>query len=413
MQAEIITIGDEILIGQIVDTNSAWLGQQLSTIGVQVAQISSVSDQAPAIIQALELAQGRAQLILITGGLGPTKDDITKHTLVDYFGSKLVTRVEVLKKLRAWFEQRGRQMNELNARQADLPDNCELLDNELGTAQGMLWRHKGCVVVSMPGVPYEMKHIVSERLLPWLRREYELPVLVHRTIMTCGLVESRIAELIHTIEDSLPAHIKLAYLPRPGIVRLRLSAHGPHRASLEQEVAEYEHRITQLLGYHVYGFDDELLEAAIGRRLATRSERLATAESCTGGRIAAQITAIAGASVYFEGSVVSYSNAAKQALLGVKSETLEAQGAVSEAVVQEMAAGLFQQFRCNYAIAVSGIAGPTGGTDSKPVGTVCMAIFGPKQQIVRTYNFGHERSLNIERASMMALYQLWKMLATN
>lgn len=413
MQAEIITIGDEILIGQIVDTNSAWLGQQLSSIGVQVVQISSVSDQSQSIIQALELAQSRAQLILITGGLGPTKDDITKHTLAKYFGSKLVTRVEVLKKLRDWFEQRGRQMNELNARQADLPDNCQLLENALGTAQGMLWRHKQCVVVSMPGVPYEMKHIVSERLLPLLQSEFELPVLVHRTIMTCGLVESRIAEIIYQIEESLPSHIRLAYLPRPGIVRLRLSAHGPHRASLEQEIAEYEHRITQMLGHHVYGFDDEQLEAAIGRRLSERSERLATAESCTGGRIAAQITAIAGASAYFEGSVVSYSNTVKEQVLGVKPASLITHGAVSEAVVKEMAEGLLARFQCDYAIAVSGIAGPGGGSELKPVGTVCMAIYGPKQQIVRTYNFGHERSLNIERASMMALYQLWKMLVTN
>jgi nicotinamide-nucleotide amidase len=410
MRAEIITIGDEILIGQIIDTNSAWLGQQLSSIGIQVVQISSVSDQAAVIVEALEEAQRRADLILITGGLGPTKDDVTKHTWVDYFGAKLVTNESVLLQLRAWFEQRGRKMSEMNERQDDLPDNCELLQNSLGTAQGMLWRKNGKLILSMPGVPYEMKHIVSERLLPLLRKELELPIIVHRTIMTCGMVESRIAELVADVEADLPPHIKLAFLPRPGIVRLRLSALGNQREPLEKEVATYEQRFVQLLGHHVFGYDDVRLEAAIGEALLKRQGKIATAESCTGGTIASMISSVTGASAYFMGSVVSYSNEAKIDLLGVQPETIENHGAVSEQTVAEMAQAVKQKFGTDYSIAVSGIAGPAGGTPEKPVGTVCFAVSGPTENWLRTYNFGTERQLNIERASMMALYLLWKMM---
>lgn len=413
MRAEIITIGDEILIGQIVDTNSAWLGQQLSVLGVEVVQISSVSDQRIAIVEALEEAQGRADLILITGGLGPTKDDITKHTLADYFGSRLVRNERVYGRLQAWFEQRGRVMSEMNGRQADLPHNAEILDNDMGTAQGMLWRRAGKLVLSMPGVPYEMKWIVKNQLIPLLQREFALPIILHRTIMTTGIVESMIAERIADIEAALPAHIKLAFLPRPGIVRLRLSATGPDRAVLAAEVAVYEQRIVAELGHHVYGYDDQLLEAAIGEMLKTKGHQLALAESCTGGNIAQLITSIAGASQYFPGGVVSYSNRAKMTLLGVKAETLDSQGAVSEATVLEMVAGVRQKFGADYGIAVSGIAGPDGGTAEKPVGTVWMAVQGPRETLVRQYNFGTDRALNIERASMQALYLLWKMLVTN
>lgn len=410
MRAEIITIGDEILIGQIVDTNSAWLGQQLSSIGIQVVQISSVSDQEAAIVEALDEAQRRAELILITGGLGPTKDDITKHTLVSYFGAKLVTNESVLFQLRGWFEQRGKKMSEMNERQADLPDNCELLQNSLGTAQGMLWRRNGKLIVSMPGVPYEMKHIISERLLPLLRKEFELPIIVHRTIMTCGMVESRIAELVADVEADLPPHIKLAFLPRPGIVRLRLSALGQQREPLEAEVAQYEQRFTELLGHHVFGYDGVSLEASIGAELLKRERKLATAESCTGGTIASMVSSVAGASAYFMGSVVSYSNEAKIELLGVNPETIENHGAVSEQTVAEMVTAAKDKFGTDYGIAVSGVAGPAGGTPEKPVGTVCFAVSGPTETWLRTYNFGSERQLNIERASMMALYLLWKMM---
>lgn len=413
MRAEIITIGDEILIGQIVDTNSAWLGQQLSTLGVQVVQISSVSDQRQAIVNALEEAQTRAELILITGGLGPTKDDITKHTLAEYFGSRLEKNEYVYNRLKAWFEQRGRVMSEMNGRQADLPHNAEILDNEMGTAQGMLWRRQGKLILSMPGVPYEMKWIVKNQLIPLLQREFALPVILHRTIMTTGIVESMIAERVASIEAELPDHIKLAFLPRPGIVRLRLSATGPDRAVLAKEVALFETRLVAELGHHVYGYDDQLLEAAIGENLKTLGAQLTLAESCTGGNIAQLITSIAGASAYFPGGVVSYSNWSKTNLLGVRTETLERQGAVSEATVLEMVAGVRQKFSADYGIAVSGIAGPDGGTAEKPVGTVWIAVQGPQETVARQYNFGTDRALNIERASMQALYLLWKMLVTN
>jgi nicotinamide-nucleotide amidase len=413
MKAEIITIGDEILIGQIVDTNSAWLGSELSKIGVQVVQISSVSDQAEAIVHALDLAKSRAELILITGGLGPTKDDITKHTLAQYFGSTLVTNEEVLQRLRAWFEQRGRVMSSMNAQQADLPHNCEILRNELGTAQGMLWRTNAQWILSMPGVPYEMKYIVSNGLLPLLQREVALPVIVHRTLMTCGMVESHIAATIAQVEEALPAHIKLAYLPRPGIVRLRLSGKGNNKESLQAEIALFEEKIKLLLGHHVYGYDELPLETAIGQKLIELQASIGTAESCTGGTIASLITRIAGASAYFKGSVVSYANEVKTHQLGVAPMLIEEHGAVSEEVALAMAKGLQNRMQVDYAVAVSGIAGPSGGTETKPVGMVCIAVAGPQQSVVKTYNFGNERSLNIERASMTALYMLWKMLVVN
>jgi len=413
MRAEIITIGDEILIGQIVDTNSAWLGAELSKIGVQVVQISSVSDHATAIVSALDLAKTRADLILITGGLGPTKDDITKHTLAKYFNSQLVTNEEVLARLRAWFEQRGRTMSQMNAMQADLPHNCEILRNELGTAQGMLWRDDRHWVLSMPGVPYEMKYIVTHQLLPLLQKQVELPVIVHRTLMTCGMVESQIAATIESVEDEMPAHIKLAYLPRPGIVRLRLSGRGTDRLALMAEITVFEEKIKALLGHHVYGFDEESLEEAIGKQLLLRKATMGTAESCTGGTIASQLTRIAGASRYFTGSIVSYANEVKVQQLQVASELIEQHGAVSEAVVTAMANGLKKLLQVDYAIAVSGIAGPDGGTEAKPVGTTWIAVSGPGETIARSFNFGNERSLNIERASMAALYMLWKMLVVN
>lgn len=413
MLAEIITIGDEILIGQIVDTNSAWLGQQLSTLGIRVVQITSVSDRADAIVQAVDDARRRASLVLLTGGLGPTKDDITKYTLARYFGSELVRNEDVYSRLKAWFEQRGRVMSDINGQQADLPHNAQILRNELGTAQGMLWRKDGCLILSMPGVPYEMKWIVTHQLIPLLKAEFALPVLLHRTLMTAGMVESQIATTIAAVEDALPPHIKLAYLPRPGIVRLRLTASGADESLLQQEVAQFEAQIRALLGHHVYGVAEEPLEAAIGQQLRQRGASVATAESCTGGTIAALLTSIAGASDYFPGSVVAYSNDIKQQLLSVQEATLENFGAVSEATVLEMVAGVRQRFSADYGIAVSGIAGPGGGTPEKPVGLVWIAVQGPEQTVARSFNFGNERSLNIERASMTALYLLWKMLVTN
>lgn len=413
MRAEIITIGDEILIGQIVDTNSAWLGQQLNAVGVAMVQITSIGDEATAIVNALELAQTRAELILLTGGLGPTKDDITKHTLANYFGSKLVRNESVYSRLEAWFSRRGRVMNALNARQADLPDNAEILENALGTAQGMLWRRGDKWILSMPGVPYEMKWIVSNQLLPLLIARIELPVIRHLTLMTSGLVESAIAEKIAAVEAALPTHIKLAYLPRPGIVRLRLSGRGLHAHELENDLQAAAQSIRDILRHHVYGEQELTLEEAIGRQLLAKNQKLALAESCTGGHIAQLITAIPGCSAYFNGGVVSYSNDAKMHMLGVQAKTLEQYGAVSEETVREMAAGARQCFQTDYAIAVSGIAGPGGGSDEKPVGTVWIAVAGPGQVHARLYQMGEERSLNIERAAMQSLYLLWKMLVTN
>lgn len=413
MKAEIITIGDEILIGQIVDTNSAWLGSELSVLGIEVVQITSISDNKNAIIEALNLAKTRAELILITGGLGPTKDDITKHTLASYFNSSLIINETVLRKLKEWFEKRGRIMNEMNARQADLPHNCEILRNDLGTAQGMLWRTNEHWILSMPGVPYEMKFIVTHELIPLLKNEAKLPAIVHQTLMTCGMVESQIAALLTEVENELPEHIKLAYLPRPGIVRLRLSGKGISRDVVSKEIAQFELKIRKLLGHHVYGVNEEPLEAAIGQKLMVLNANLGTAESCTGGYISSLITRIPGSSRYFQGGIISYANELKIQHLHVSKETLASHGAVSEAVVLEMANGLKKQLGVDFAVAVSGVAGPDGGTAEKPVGTVWIAVSGPRSTTAKVFNFGTDRILNIERASMMALYMLWKMLAVN
>lgn len=406
MLAEIITIGDEILIGQIVDTNSAWMAQQLNIAGIQVKQISSVSDDNQHILTALAEAAERADIILITGGLGPTKDDITKTTLATYFGVGMVENEAALKNVLRIFEKYNRPMLDINRQQAQVPANCEVIVNKNGTAPGMWFNHNGKVYVSMPGVPFEMMYLMEEEVIPKLKSIFKLPKIIHRTILTVGEGESYLAERIADIEDSLPAYIKLAYLPKLGSVRLRLSGHGDDEAVLSAEIDKYAAEIVERVGDFVAAQEDIPLEKAILNYMDQKDLTLSVAESCTGGYLSHLITQHAGSSKVFLGGAVSYSNGLKESVLGVKHNTLEQFGAVSEETVVEMAEGALVNFKSDFAVAITGIAGPDGGTPDKPVGTVWIAAASAKKTIKRKFVFGNKRLQNIERSATSALYLL-------
>ena len=362
MLAEIITIGDEILIGQIVDTNSAWMARHLNEVGIRVKQISSVSDDREHILKALAEAHNRADIILITGGLGPTKDDITKKTLAAYFGVGMVENAAALDNVTRIFAKYNRPLLEVNRLQAQVPENCEVILNKNGTAPGMWFNHEGKIYVSMPGVPFEMMYMMEEEVIPKLRSTLKLPVIIHKTILTAGEGESFLADRIADIEDSLPPYIKLAYLPKLGQVRLRLSGEGDNEAILKRKVNEYAEQITKRIGSFVVAQEDIPLEKVILNMMAEKGLKLSVAESCTGGYISHLFTQHAGSSEVFLGGAVTYSNEMKEQLLGVKKETMEKYGAVSGEVVTEMAEGALRNFGSDYAIAVTGIAGPGGGS---------------------------------------------------
>lgn len=410
MLAEIITIGDEILIGQIVDTNSAWMAKALNNIGVKVKQITSVSDDAAHIKEALAEAEKRAQIILITGGLGPTKDDITKHTLASYFHMEMRSDPEVLKNVEAIFRRSNRPMIASNISQADVPDGCTVIQNKNGTAPCMWFDHNERIVISMPGVPFEMMYLMEEEILPRLKQKFALPFIYHKTVVTAGLGESFLAEKIADIEDSLPAEIRLAYLPKLGQVRLRLSTSGTDQEQLKAEVERYARQIIGRLSPYIVAEEDLGLEEVILMDMKRRGLTLSTAESCTGGYIAHLITRHAGCSAVFMGGAVVYSYELKESVLGVKEDTLAIQGAVSEQTVIEMAEGAIAHFGTDYSIAVSGIAGPDGGTDDKPVGTVWIAVAGKKRTVAKLFNFGNKRLQNIERSATAALALLLNLL---
>ena len=403
MLAEIITIGDEILIGQIVDTNSAWMAKELSLAGIRVKQVTSVSDDAQHITEALKQAMQRAEIILITGGLGPTKDDITKLTLAKYFNMGMRRDQATLAHVTGFFTRLNRPMIEMNRQQADVPDGCEVIQNKNGTAPCMWFEQEGKIIVSMPGVPFEMMYLMTEDILPRLKSTFNLPAIVHQTILTAGIGESFLAAEIEDIEDSLPAHIKLAYLPKLGQVRLRLSGGGTDEAQLKAQIDFYTQQLLQRIPKYVVVVGDIPLEKALLNLMEEKHLTLSTAESCTGGYIAQQITQHPGCSSVFLGGAVTYSNTLKQSVLGVKTETLEQYGAVSEATVKEMAQGAVERFNSDYAISVSGIAGPDGGTEEKPVGTVWIAVASKNKVTARSFSFGSRRAQNIERAAIAAL----------
>jgi nicotinamide-nucleotide amidase len=410
MLAEIITIGDEILIGQIVDTNSAWMANQLNLIGVSVKQITSVSDDEQHIIEALAQAEKRADIILITGGLGPTKDDITKKTLAKYFNMGFRNDAGALEMVRQIFEKYKRPLLDINIQQADVPDGCEVIVNKNGTAPCMWFEQNDKIFVSMPGVPYEMMYLMDDEILPRISSRFKLPSIVHKTILTANIGESFLAKEIEEIEDSLPAHIKLAYLPKLGQVRLRLSAKGDNETSLKAEVAGYAKQIISKVNKFVVIDEDIPLEKAILNIMKERGLTLSTAESCTGGYIAHLITQHPGCSSVYWGGAVAYAYELKESILGVKENTLSTFGAVSEQTVTEMAEGAVKHFKTDYAIAVSGIAGPDGGTEDKPVGTVWIAISSKDKTVAKVFNFSNKRIQNIERSAASALTMLLNLL---
>lgn len=410
MLCEIITIGDEILIGQIVDTNSAWMAEELNKIGVTVKQITSISDTASHIIEALNQAKSRADLILITGGLGPTKDDVTKKTLADYFAMPLRRDIETLAHVEQFFVKLNRPMLDANRAQADVPDGCTVIKNQNGTAPCMWFDVDGRVFVSMPGVPFEMKYLMQEEILPRIQHRFHLNAIIHQTLLTVGIGESFLAERLAHVENALPPHIKLAYLPKLGQVRLRLSATGSNSPQLSQEINYFVQQLVATVGEYIVATADIPLEKVVLDKLEAKGLTLSTAESCTGGYIAHLLTQHAGSSAVYLGGGITYSNDLKTSMLGVKEATLKTFGAVSQQTAKEMAMGALGQFKSDYAIAITGIAGPDGGTPEKPVGTVWIAIAGKFGIITKLYNFTNKRQQNIERAATAALSLLVQQL---
>ena len=405
MNATVITIGDEILIGQIVDTNSAWIGQKFNELGVKIHEIISCGDDEAQIVSALNRAKTTSQIVLLTGGLGPTKDDITKKTLVDYFNTELVLNEELWERMKQIFEKRGLKVLELNRSQAMIPKNCITLPNTRGTAQGMWFERDGVIFISMPGVPHEMKHLLETQVLPRLKEKFTFPKIVHANLMIAGAGESVIAEKLSSIENELPSYIKLAYLPDLGVLRLRLTGTGDG-GNIKAEVDAQKEKIKSILGTFVFCDGEEKLETAVGKLLMQKNATVSCAESCTGGNISHLFTSTPGSSKYFEGSVISYSYDVKEKLLGVKNETLNKFGAVSEECVREMLNGVIKATGTTYGIAVSGIAGPDGGTPDKPVGTVWIAVGNKERQLAKKFQFFTSRMENIRVFSNAALNML-------
>ena len=410
MKATIITIGDEILIGQIVDTNSVSIAKKLNAIGITISEKLSIGDTREAIVSTIDRALKATDVLVITGGLGPTKDDITKHTLAQIFNSELVYNKAEGEHVKSLLARRGIEFTDLNRGQAMLPKYCTVLHNAHGTAPGMWFERDGKVIVSLPGVPFEMEHLMDDEVIPRLKAHFELKAIVHRTLITRGIPESILAARIAEWEDALPSHLHLAYLPAPNVVRLRLSAYDVEGAATEEEITAQFDTLHSIIGDNIVGYEGSSVEQQIHEILTSRGEKLAVAESCTGGTIASKFTAMAGASAYFMAGVVSYSNEAKHDILGVSWDSLNAYGAVSEQVAREMAEGVRRVSKADYGIATTGIAGPGGGSAEKPVGTVWMAVATPTKTIAIMRNSGTDRSQIISRASAYAIEMLYNVL---
>ena len=409
MFAELITIGDELLIGQVVDTNSAWMGRELNNIGIEVLRIVSVRDREEEILEAIDNAMKRVNIVLVTGGLGPTKDDITKQTLCKYFNTELIFSEEVFENVKRVLAGKI-PMNKLNKGQAMVPKNCTVINNPVGSASVSWFERDGKVLVSMPGVPQEMTTVMAESVLPKLHERFQTDVIMHQTFLVQHYPESVLAEKLEAWEVALPDCIKLAYLPKLGIIRMRLTGRGHDRKEVETLLNREKAKLETILGEDIFSEEDTPLEVIIGELLKKRKLTVSTAESCTGGSIAERLTSIAGSSEYFKGSIVAYSKEVKKDLLYVSSETLEKYGAVSEETVIEMVKGAMKALKTDCAVATSGIAGPGGGTPEKPVGTVWIAA-GYKNEI-RTYKqeTNRGRAMNIERAGNNALLMLRDLL---
>jgi nicotinamide-nucleotide amidase len=410
VRAEIITIGDEILYGQILDTNTQWISLELDKLGIKTVRKSSVGDQKDEIVQILQEAQKRADVVFITGGLGPTKDDLTKKILADFFVCTLAYHAEALQDVTEFFAKRGRTLTDINRDQALLPTKCTFIPNKQGTAPAMWFDELDTIWVSMPGVPFEMKAIMETEVLPRLIKHFQLPVIVHQVMKTIGIGESYLSDLIQDWELQLPAHIKLAYLPSLGIVKLRLTGFGDSAEILYQQIAAEYAKVMPLIKSYVFGYDKDELADVLGKLLIAQDASLALAESCTGGYLAHQFTQHAGSSAYFLGGVLAYANDVKMNQLGVSAQILEEEGAVSEACVIAMANGARQITGSTYALATSGIAGPDGGSLEKPVGTIWIALAHPSGVIARKLTMGGTRVQNIHLTSLTAINLLRRFL---
>jgi nicotinamide-nucleotide amidase len=408
--ASIITIGDELLIGQVLDTNSAWIAQQLNKIGIALNNRISVGDDAQEIRKALDFGSKNSQIVLITGGLGPTNDDITKKVLCDYFDGKLVVNQVSLDNVKRLFEKvYNKPVSEVNLKQAEVPDVCEVIQNHRGSAPGMVFKKDESIFISMPGVPYEMQGIMEE-VISMLQKKFHVPAIIHKTILTSGIGESALAEKIKDFEDKLPKEIRLAYLPNYGMVRLRLSTSGFDKSKTENAIKNQFTVLKELVKEFMVADEDLTMQQVLGKLLLENKKNISTAESCTGGAIASLITSVAGSSAYFKGSVVSYSNRVKQEMLGVKKETLDTYGAVSEQTAREMLSGILKQMKTDFGIAVTGVMGPGGGSEEKPVGTVYIAVGNKQNQVVQKFKQRFSREKNIEVTSVMALNLMRKFI---
>lgn len=415
MKAAIITIGDEILIGQIVDTNSGFIAKALDAVGVEVAEMRSISDNKNHILQTFRDLQNNFDLVIITGGLGPTKDDITKHTICEYFDDHLIVDEAVLAHVVHIIEKvMKRPASQINKDQALVPSKSSVLFNQYGTAPGIWIQKEQTVFVSLPGVPYEMKYLMQDQVLPKVIETFDRTLIIHKTIMTYGQGESLVAERIEDWENNLPSYISLAYLPSPGRVRLRLTARGTDLELLENTLHDLIQKLTDLIGDIIVGFDEnETIQEMLSRLLIQKNRTLSLAESCTGGTIASMITAISGVSSFFKGSVVTYATASKSDVLKVSAEAIEKYGVVSEFVASEMAVNAQKLFQSDFAVATTGVAGPNKGDDDAEVGTVCIAIATPQNTVVEIFNFGTPREKVIQRAATKALEMLHKEILKN
>jgi nicotinamide-nucleotide amidase len=408
--ATIITIGDELLIGQVIDTNSAWMAQRLNQIGIDVKKRIAIGDSAEDMWHALDMEGKEADVILLTGGLGPTSDDITKELLCKYFDGKMIVNEGALENVKYLFEKVYKKpVSNVNLAQAEVPDVCEVIQNKRGSAPGMIFKKDGKIFISMPGVPYEMQGIMNE-VIPYLKEKFTLPVIIHKTILTAGIGESALAEMIAGFEGNLPEEIKLAYLPNYGMVRLRLTTSGFDKIATQKLIDEQFYQLKEFVKKYMVTDEDETMQVVLGKLLLNNEKTISTAESCTGGTIASLITSVAGSSAYYEGSIISYSYKVKETLLDVKNQTLNKYGAVSEETVVEMLKGLLNRMHTDYGIAVSGIMGPGGGTPDKPVGTVWIAVGNKEKYVAQKIHLRFERHKNIEVTSIMALNMMRKFI---
>ena len=410
MKATIVTIGDEILIGQILDTNSRYISQLLNQAGVSVTERTSIGDRAEQIIATLDRTLAESDIVIITGGLGPTKDDITKHTLAAYFGSEMHYDEAEARHIEQLLAKRGIEFNELNRGQAMVPNCCTVLHNAHGTAPGMWFEHNNQVVISLPGVPFEMQHLMEDEVMPRIKAHFDLRSIVHRTMITSGIAESILATRIAKWEEALPPSLKLAYLPAPNIVRLRLSAYDVEGESTRRIIEREFEKLYHIIPENIVGFEQASVEELVHNTLIERGLTLAVAESCTGGTIASRFTAQAGASAYMLCGVVAYSNESKSRVLGVDAEAIARHGAVSEEVARQMAEGARRISGADYAISTTGIAGPTGGSEAKPVGTVWIGISTPERTFATLRNCGTDRSQIIARATAYAISLLYEQI---